>query len=236
MSSSISGSDGQYNYYQQQINDQNEDNTRAQKKAKQREEERIADLQRKQENELRAQREEAARAVTRAKESAAEALKSERESSKQQARESRKNTYDRFGQFNADNADLKAQLEEMQQQNRDQKIQHNQAMQNADKNYEDKLAEREHRMSAASDKAVADVRQDLENTLHSTAETQHSQAIEAARDSQRRYDNLNQDRLQQYEDQKRRYNSAFEESKNDYNRKSRRAQPSEPRRLSVGAR
>src|SRR5581483_4395615 len=61
--------------------------------------------------------------------------------------------------------------------------------------------------------------QDLEDTFHTASATQREGQLQAARESEARFQKLDHDRLEEAQDQKRRFDSAFEESKNDYNRR-----------------
>lgn len=217
---SISGSDGQYNYYQKQLNDLSDENSADRKKAKEREDERVSALESRHSRELREQEQEHDRSLAHSKDALGETLKTERETSKQEYADLKKNTYDRFGQLNADHsAEFNHQMNEMQGQYRAQKLRHDDELHSAEQNFTSHLAERDQQASAETERAVANTREDLENTHHYAMESQRKGDAQASADAKHSYDVLDKNRLEDLSTQRHQYESAFADSKNEYSRR-----------------
>jgi len=217
---SISGSDGQYNYYQKQLNDLSDENSADRKKAKEREDERVSSLESRHAHELRDQEQEHDRSLSHSKDSLNEALKTERETSKQEYADLKKNTYDRFGQLNADHsAEFNHQMNEMQEQFRAQKLRHDDELHSAEQRYTASLADRDRQGSTDLERAVSNTREDLANSAHSAMESQRKGAALDQADQKHSYDVLDKSRLEALSTQRHQYESAFTDAKNEYSRR-----------------
>lgn len=217
---SISGSDGQYNYYQKQLTDLSDENAADRKKAKEREDERVSSLENRHAQELREQEMENDRSLSNSKEALNNALKTERASAKQDYADLKRNTYDRFGQLNTDHtAEFAQQMNEMQNQYRAQKSRHDKELHSAEEGYTARLAERDQRATDELERGVAGTREDLENSHRSSSDTQQSAFKQAKAEADHRYEVMDRSRLEDLNQQRHQYESAFSDTQHDYNRR-----------------
>lgn len=216
--SSISSSD--YSYFQKQLNDQADENAAERKKLKEREDERVDAVERRAKKELANAEKSHARSLERAKASLNESLQEANETSRKDYDRMKRDTYDRFGKVTREqNADHREQLEQLQKNMETQAAQHEHQTKRAEERFDREIAQRDHQAQTETERAVQATRDELNETHGQSADVAAQRAREAQEKAQRRYDDLDRDRLEAAADERGRYNSALDQAGKDYNRR-----------------
>ena len=217
--SSVSGSDN-YNYFQKQISDMSDDNATERKKIKEREDENLADIQRRHAADLKDAEETHSRALSRAKDASNETLHTERESNKSDYDRLKKDTYDRFGRLNQDNShEARQNIEELQQNLISQKNRHDEEMNQAERKFNTQISERDHAANYDREQAVQATRDGLGETHRNSSQILRDSTAQALSEANQKYNNLDKARLEEMDSQRRAYDGAFDQSRLDYGRR-----------------
>lgn len=207
--SSVGPTDGSYQYYQNRVEDLEEDQAAARKKQKTKQKEQEERLHKNQESNIRRAEKRAEEAIKHAKNSGNAALSGERDKHQAEIDQFEKQIYDRNGRFRS----KERELEDREQYLKDQIDSQREHITDSQKDLEDRHRQQLDRVARTNarqtDKSLTAQKETYEKDSQESAEKLKDLAAKERDQHQKNYNTLNQRRLEEYHSLKNRSESAY---------------------------
>lgn len=216
----VSGTDSSANYAAKQIQDLNDELRAERKKALEREDQRVADIQRKHQAEMRERDENSLLALSRSREAAHSALDGEKKNALEAYDRLKRDTYDRFGKINREQfSDSNRKIAELQEQIVAEQKRKERETRSADELHQSQMLDHEQESSLKVQKALLEERQKMEDTYANFAKNNYDYYTRKLDDESRRTKDLDKRRLSEFSELRDRYEEKGKIQQQDYDRR-----------------
>ncbi|HCM40563.1 MAG: hypothetical protein A2Z97_00535 [Bdellovibrionales bacterium GWB1_52_6] len=213
--SSVSPSDGGYQYYQRTVTELEDELAKEVRRAREREESGAARLEQNYKDELAKRDRDLEDTVNSIKKNSDRYVASERANARAEVDELKAKTYDRNGRYNSEASALARQLAEQERAHETVEDRNRTRMNEAQEDSSRRTEELHKEYEGKLEKAVTDTRKSILESTGKTSEERNHENENTRLEIQKRYDKMDRERIEEVNMQRRRFEAAYGETERD---------------------